>query len=370
MVEAKLMQHAYAVIMAGGGGTRLWPLSRQSRPKQMLTLIEERSLFQIAVQRLRALLPPERILVVTSQQQAVELKTHAPELPTENYILEPQPRGTAAAIGLAAAALGQRDPQAVMIVLTADHYIGNESGFHRYLEAAVALAQTGPLVTLGIDPAFPATQYGYIQMGELLGEYSGFVAHKVKRFKEKPSLQEAETMLASGDHAWNSGMFIWSIARIMQEFSQQMPDLYDALQKVAAAMGTPNYEDVIAHEWPRIAAQTIDYGVMEHAANVAVIPARELAWNDVGSWTSLFEVLPADGNGNLTLHPHHHDLDSHSSLVLGASNADERLIVTVGVHDLVVVDTGDVLLICTRERAQDVRKVIEELKEKGLQRYL
>lgn len=364
------MLHAYAVIMAGGGGTRLWPLSRQSKPKQMLTLIEERSLFQIAVQRLQALLPPERILVVTSQQQAAELKAHAPELPAENYILEPQPRGTAAAIGLAAAALSQRDPQAVMIVLTADHYIGNEAGFHRYLEAAVALAQTGPLVTLGIQPTFAATQYGYIQLGESLGEFGGFVAHKVKRFKEKPNQQEAEGMIAAGDHAWNSGMFIWTIERIMQEFAQQMPDLYTTLQAVAAAMGTPGYADVIAHEWPRIAAQTIDYGVMEHAANVAVIPAKELAWNDVGSWTSLFEVLPADTNGNLALHPHHHDLDSHNSLVHGASNTAERLIVTVGVKDLVVVDTGDVLLICTRERAQDVRKVIEVLKEKGLQKYL
>lgn len=364
------MLHAYAVIMAGGGGTRLWPLSRQSRPKQMLTLIEERSLFQIAVQRLQALLPPERILVVTSQQQAAELKTHAPELPAENYILEPQPRGTAAAIGLAAAALGGRDPQAVMIVLTADHYIGNEAGFHRYLEAAVALAQTGPLVTLGIQPTFAATQYGYIQMGESLGEFGGFVAHKVKRFKEKPNEDEAQAMIAAGDHAWNSGMFIWTIERIMQEFAQQMPDLHATLHKVAAAINTPAYAGVIEHEWPRIAAQTIDYGVMEHAANVAVIPAKELAWNDVGSWTSLFEVLPADTNGNLGLHPHHHDLDSHNSLVHGASNAAERLIVTVGVKDLVVVDTGDVLLICSRERAQDVRKVIEALKEKGLQRYL
>ncbi|MCW5873891.1 MAG: mannose-1-phosphate guanylyltransferase [Anaerolineales bacterium] len=364
------MQHAYAVIMAGGGGTRLWPLSRQSRPKQMLTLIEERSLFQIAVQRLQALLPPERILVVTSQQQADELKTHAPELPAENYILEPQPRGTAAAIGLAAAALGQRDPQAVMIVLTADHYIGNESGFHRYLEAAVELAQAGPLVTLGIEPTFAATQYGYIQMGASLGEFSGYVAHQVKRFKEKPNVEEAEAMLASGDHVWNSGMFIWTIERILQEFAEQMPDLHTTLQKVSAAWGTPQFDEVIAHEWPRIAAQTIDYGVMEHATNVAVIPAKELAWNDVGSWTSLFDVLPADANGNLALHPYHHDLDSHNSLIHGASNTPERLIVTVGVKDLVVVDTGDVLLICSRERAQDVRQVIEALKEKGLQRYL
>jgi mannose-1-phosphate guanylyltransferase len=361
-------KNTFAVIMAGGGGTRLWPLSRQSRPKQMLPLIEERTLFQIAVQRLRTLFPADHILVVTSMEQCAQLQSQAAELPKENFLLEPQPRGTAAAIGLAAAFLQSRHPGAVMAVLTADHYIGNEDGFHRVLEAAIQLAEKGKLVTLGISPTYAATQYGYIQMGASLGLFAGFEAFEVKRFKEKPDEPEAEKLIKSGEHAWNSGMFIWQVERIWQEFSRQMPELAKTLDKIRVAWDKPDFEETLNYEWPRIAAQTIDYGIMEHAGDLAVIPAKELAWNDVGSWTSLFEVLKADGQGNLILHDQHLDFDSWNSLV--HSNGQDRMIVTVGVKDLVVVDTGDVLLICSRDRSQDLRKVIELLKEKGLQRYL
>ncbi|MCW5876602.1 MAG: mannose-1-phosphate guanylyltransferase [Anaerolineales bacterium] len=358
----------YAVIMAGGGGTRLWPLSRQAVPKQMLPLIADSTLFQTAVQRLQRVFPPERILVVTSRQQAAQLQEQAPELKPENFLLEPQPRGTAAAIGLAAACLQARDPGAIMAVLTADHYIGNESEFERYLLAAHQLAEGGQLVTLGIEPTYPATQFGYIQLGEALGEVGGFTAHKVLRFKEKPAAAEAAEMLAQGGYAWNSGMFIWKVSRIWEEFQQHMPELHQTLEKIAAAWGGPDFEAVLAHEWPRIAAQTIDYGVMERAAEVTVIPARDMGWNDVGSWDSLFEVLKVDTNGNLVLSERHLDIDSRNILI--HSNGQERMVVTVGVEDIVVVDTGDVLLICSRERSQDLRKVIELLKEKGLQQYL
>ncbi|MEX2161759.1 MAG: mannose-1-phosphate guanylyltransferase [Anaerolineales bacterium] len=358
----------YAVIMAGGGGTRLWPLSRQSRPKQMLQLIDDATLFQMAVRRLERRFPPERILVVTNAAHCIELQQQAPELAKENFLLEPQPRGTAPAIGLAAAFLHSRHPGAVMAVLTADHYIGDKGEFGRYLLAAHDLALQDHLVTLGIEPTYPATQYGYIQMGDSLGLAGDFEAFTVQRFKEKPELAEAQQMLADGHYAWNSGMFIWKVDRILAEFEQQMPKLHAALLKISRAWGQPDFETVLTYEWPRISAQTIDYGIMEHAKDVAVIPARNMAWNDVGSWSSLFEVLKLDGNGNLVLHKHHVDFDSRNSLV--HSNSEERMIVTVGVHDLVVVDTGDVLLICDKTRSQDLRKVIELLKEKGLQRYL
>jgi len=354
--------------LAGGGGTRLWPLSRQSRPKQMLPLIEERTLFQIAVQRLRTLFAADHILVVTSMQQCAQLQSQAAELPQENFLLEPQPRGTAAAIGLAVAFLKSKHPGAVMVVLTADHYIGNEDGFHRVLEAAMQLAEKGKLVTLGIAPTYAATQYGYIQTGASLGDFGGFEAFDVRRFKEKPDEAEAQKLIDSGDHTWNSGMFIWQVERIWQELNRQMPQLAKTLDKIRVAWGRPDFEKTLNYEWPRIATQTIDYGIMEHASDVAVIPAKELAWNDVGSWTSLFEVLKADGQGNLVLHDQHLDFDSWNSLVY--SNGQDRMIVTVGVKDLVVVDTGDILLICARDRSQDLRKVIELLKEKGLQRYL
>lgn len=358
----------YAVIMAGGGGTRLWPLSRQATPKQLLPLIADSTLFQTALKRLQRVFSPEHILVVTNQQQAARLQEQAPELKPENFLLEPQPRGTAAAIGLAAAYLQARDPGAVMAVLTADHYIGNEAEFERYLLAARQLAEQGHLVTLGIEPSYAATQFGYIQLGAALAEVDGYTAYKAQRFKEKPAAAEAEAMLVEGGYAWNSGMFIWQVARIWQEFQRHMPELHEALEKISAAWNQTDFATVLAYEWPRIAAQTIDYGVMEQAADVAVIPARDMAWNDVGSWSSLFEVLEVDASGNLVLSERHLDIDSRNVLI--HSNGQERMVVTVGVENMVVVDTGDVLLICSKERAQDLRKVIELLKEKGLQQYL
>ena len=363
-----MVENFYAVIMAGGGGTRLWPLSRQSRPKQMLQLVDDLSLFQMAVRRLENLFPPERILVVTNAQHAVELKSQVPELSAENFLLEPRPRGTAAAIGLAAAFLHKQQPGTVMAVLTADHYIANQAEFHRHLLAAQELALQGHLVTLGVEPTYPATQYGYIQMGESLGEVGGYPAYQVQRFKEKPEAAEAQRMLEAGNFAWNSGMFIWKTERIWEEVRQHLPDLHKALEAISDAWVEPEFEKVLNDVWPRIASQTIDYGVMEHATDVAVIPAKGLGWNDVGSWSSLFEVMAVNGDGNVIIHDQHYSLDSHNSLVHG--HGQERIIVTLGIEDLVVVDTGDVLLICSKNRSQDLRKVIELLKEKGLQKYL
>ena len=363
-----MTENYYAVILAGGGGTRLWPLSRQSRPKQMLQLIDDLTLFQVAVKRLETLFSPERILVVTNQQHSIELRKQAPELLEKNFLLEPQPRGTAPAIGLTAAFLRKHAPDAVMAILTADHYIGNEAEFRNHLLAAKELAEQGHLVTLGIDPTFPATQYGYIQMGDSMGVVAGYPAYIVQRFKEKPDAVEAQRMLDAGHYAWNSGMFVWKSKHIWSEFAQQMKKLHAALEKISNAWGTPDFDQVLNYEWPRIAAQTIDYGIMEHAKDVVVIPAKGMEWNDVGSWSSLFEVLGADEHGNLVRHEMHFDFESRNSLVHG--NGQDRMIVTVGVQDLVVVDTGDVLLICSKERSQDLRKVIELLKEKGLQRYL
>ncbi len=354
--------------MAGGGGTRLWPLSRQARPKQMLPLIEDRTLFQTAVQRLSGLFPPERIVVVTSKGQSEELRKQSPELPASNFLIEPEPRGTAAAIGLVAAHLQTKHPGAIMVILTADHYIGNEVEFHRHLESAVELANEGKLVTLGIEPSYPATLYGYIQQGRPLGKRGDYETFEVKRFKEKPSKEEAERMIAGGDHTWNSGMFIWKAQRIWEEFELQMPDLHAALVKIQKVWGTLELGEVLGYEWPRIAAQTIDYGVMENARDVAVIPAKDMDWNDVGSWNSLFDVLELDDSGNLIIGEKYLGIDSRNSLV--HSNGQGRMIVTVGVSDLVVVDTGDVLLICSKESSQDLRKVIARLKENGLENYL
>jgi mannose-1-phosphate guanylyltransferase len=353
----------YAVIMAGGGGTRLWPLSRQSKPKQMLRLIDERSLFQVAVQRLAGVFPSERILIVTVADQAAELRQQAPEIPADNFLLEPMPRGTASVIGLAGVVLQERDPDAMMAVLTSDHFIGNEVKFEQLLQAAMQVAQDGYLVTLGIEPNTPSTAYGYIQLGESVGTYHGLNVYHALRFKEKPDGSQAISMLASGDHAWNSGMFVWRVNQIMEEFARQMPDLSARLETITQSWNTPDRKTVLKQEWPQIEAETIDYGIMEGARKVAVIPAEGLNWSDVGSWDSLFDVLTPDGDGNIVLSGQHIGLETSNSLVY--HNDQDRLVVTIGIEDLVVVDTGDVLLVCHKEEAQKVRQVVHQLRADG-----
>jgi len=355
-----MQDNYYAVIMAGGGGTRLWPLSRATKPKQMLQLIDDQSLFQIAVRRLAGEFPAERILIVTIADQADELREQAPEIPAENFILEPMPRGTASVIGLAGIVLQERDPDAVMAVLTADHFIGNEDKFLRLLRAAYQVAQDDYLVTLGIEPTAPATGYGYIHQGELIGQTDQLNVYQVLKFKEKPDLAQAKTMLESGDHAWNSGMFVWQVNQIMDEFARQMPDLSARLGKISRARHTPESEMVINQEWPAIKPETIDYGIMEGARNVAVIPAEGLRWNDVGSWDSLFDVFEPDKDGNIVIGGQHILCETQDSLVY--QNQDQRLIVTIGVENLVVVDTGDVLLVCHKDATQKVRQVVSQLR--------
>jgi mannose-1-phosphate guanylyltransferase len=361
------MEHTYAVIMAGGGGTRLWPVSRKNRPKQMIPLVENRTLFQATVQRLDGLFPPERILVVTVEGQAAELMAQVPDLPRENFLLEPEARGTASAIGLAAAILNRRDPQAIMASLHSDHFIRNNDLFGLLLRVASDVAKKDYLVTLGITPTYPAVAYGYIQRGELLPEQFGYPAYRVLRFKEKPDQNAAHEMLRAGDHSWNSGMFIWRTSRIMAEFGRQMPELKSVLDELAGAWGTPHFETRLGQLWPALETETIDYGILENAEKLAVIPAGGLDWSDVGSWDSLFDVLLPDEHGNIVFSGHHIALDTHNSLVYG--NRDNRLIVTIGVDDLVVVDSGDVLLVCRRDEAQKVRQMVLNLKNSGSEHY-
>jgi mannose-1-phosphate guanylyltransferase len=361
------MKHTYAVIMAGGGGTRLWPISRKKHPKHLLPLLGERTLFQGALDRLDGFIPPERILVVTTADQAEELHKQAPQLYQSNFLIEPQPRGTASVVGLAAAVLMKRDPEAAMLVLTSDHYIRNNDLFRLVMRVAVQVARKNYLVTLGIAPTFPATGYGYIQRDAALPEKFDYPAYRVMQFTEKPDEARARAMLASGDHSWNSGMFIWRVDRILDEFARQMPDLKAALDRIGAAWGTPEQYAVLGSEWPRLKAETIDYGIMEHAANVAVLPAGGLDWSDVGSWESLFDVLLPNENGNVVVNSEHMLLDTHDSLVY---STEKKLVVTIGLDDLIIVDSSDALLVCRRDRAQQVRQVIENLKKSQQEEYL
>ena len=358
-----MFENYYAVIMAGGGGTRLWPLSRKNRPKQMLALGEERSLFQIAVDRLEGIFSPDRIFVVTVEEQAKSLQKQRPEIPVENYLLETMPRGTASVVGLAATVLGKRDPDAVMAVLTADHIIGNLKLFQQILTAAYQVARGNHLVTLGITPTFPATGYGYIKKGKPLGEHQGLESFRVLEFTEKPGLPEAEGMIASGDYSWNSGMFFWRTDQILEEISRQMPELSSQLEQIAKVWDTKDQEKTVRKVWPEIKPQTIDFGIMENAKNVAVIPASGLEWNDVGSWEALFDVLSAGDDGNIIEGGEGISLDTTNTLVFTHDNP--RTVVTIGAEHLIIVDTGDILMVCDRYQAQDVRKVVKRLEEEG-----
>lgn len=362
-----MFENLYAVIMAGGGGTRLWPVSRRNRPKQMIPLVADWTLFEATVRRLEGLLPPEHILVVTVPSQVDVLRAQAPQIPTENYLLEPAPRGTASVVGLAAVVLQKRDPSALMVVLPSDHFIRNRDLFHLLLRVASEVAEQGYLVTLGVTPTYPATSYGYIESGESLPGDFTYPVYRAVRFREKPDEKQAREMILSGRYSWNSGMFIWKVERILQEIGLHMPDLKTGLDRLSEAWGTPHQAETLERIWPNLQTETIDYGVMEHADNVAVLPAGGLGWSDIGNWDSLFDVLIPDGDGNIVFAGHHIPLETHNSLVYGAGN--DRLVVTIGVDDLIIVDTRDVLLICRRDQAQKVRQIVASLKNSDQEQY-
>ncbi|MBG0787896.1 MAG: NTP transferase domain-containing protein [Anaerolineaceae bacterium] len=363
-----MYENFYAVIMAGGSGTRLWPLSRKGQPKQSLAIDGENTLFQQAVQRLSGLFPQERILVVTVADQVAQLSAQVPTIPEENYIIEPLPRGTASVVGLAAMAIQSRDPQGSMAILTADHLMRNAEHLRQLLKAAYQVAQKDYLVTLGITPTFPATGYGYIEKGEALGTFEGVKAFRVQAFKEKPQLDVAEKLVVDGHHVWNSGMFIWQVATVMAEFERQMPDLYAKLKKIEGAWQNEQPKGMIEAVWPTIQPQTIDYGIMEHAEKVAVIPSIDLGWNDVGSWESLFDALDPDESGNIVLRGQPITFDTSGTLICG--DHQDRLIVTVGVQDLIIIESGNAILVCDRKQAQRVRDVVNYLKQDGREDYL
>jgi len=354
----------HALIMAGGFGTRLWPLSRRNRPKQSLKLVGERTMFEHAVDRIAPIFQPEQILVVTGTEHVASLKAQAPELPPENFIVEPEGRGTAPAIGLGAIHLRRQDPEATMVVLTADHFIADAERFRRVLTAAAQVAADNHLVTLGISPSFPSTGYGYIKQGQSLGIVEDFPIFEVERFTEKPSMETAFHMVESGEYSWNSGMFIWQVDRIIEEFQCQMPEFYVHLAEVEATLGTPGYEAALNRVWPQVTKQTIDYGVMEGADDVAVIPV-DIGWSDIGSWTSLLELLPTDQDGN-TVVGSHVGIDTHDTLVFGG----KRLVATIGLEGMVIVDTEDALLVCPSDREQEVRAIVRQLERENQEEYL
>lgn len=362
-------EHYYAAIMAGGGGTRLWPLSRRSRPKQSLALIGNRTLFQVAVDRVRPLIPVERIFVMTGVDQADMLKEQYPDIPEGNFLLEPEPRGTAAAIGLAAVHIENADTEGTMACLTADHFIKDEAAFRDTLLGALTGANGGGLFTLGIQPTAPDPSYGYIHKGEPAGEFAGHKAYSVLAFKEKPDVELAREYVQDGDYLWNSGMFFWRADAILKEIGQQLPDLHRGLKEIQAVLDTTKATEVVSREWNRFENITIDYGVMEAAHDVYVLPASDLGWVDVGDWGRLFDIL-ADDDEDVLAPDTDLVLDSTSSMIVKGGGADDKLVAVLGVKNLIVIETDDVLLVCNRQNAEKVKRIVEQLKKEGREQYL
>ncbi len=354
------MDHNYALIMAGGGGTRLWPLSRRDRPKQVLPLTEDRTMFQVTVQRLNGLVPPDHIYVVTGRELAEALQQNAPRVPPENFITEPEGRDSGPAAGLGTLHIMQRDPEAIIAVFSADHHIANETRFVEALRCAYRYAAEGYILTLGIRPSFAATGFGYIQRGELIDQACDFNIYRSRGFTEKPDEATATVFLSSGTYSWNAGIFIWKATTAMAEFERQQPEMYAMLKQI---IDEPSCLDTL---WKQMKRIQLDYAIMEGAQDVAVIPV-DIGWSDVGTWAALFEILASDENGNITRSSFngHIQIDTHQTLIVS-----DRMVVTIGVDDLVIVDTEDALLVCHRDRAQDVKDVVRQLKDRGEDRHL
>lgn len=356
----------YALIMAGGGGTRLWPLSRKSRPKQMLPLVEDRTMFEVSVERLDPLIPPERIFVVTGREQVEQLIACAPQVPKENFVVEPFGRDSGPAAALGIMHIRQRDPNAVIAILGADYHIADTAKFQRVLTSAGELAEQHYIVTLGVSPAYPSTGFGYIKRGEPLCTLCEFQAYLSEGFTEKPDSQTAVEFVLSGLYSWNSGMFICTADQIVSELTRQQPVMSAQFEEIARCIGTPCYDETISRIWPEIQRISLDYAVMEKAERMAVIPV-DMGWSDIGSWAALYEVLGGDLDGNIARGngQGHVQIDTKQTLVIS-----NRMVVTIGIEDIVIVDTDDVLLVCNRDRTQDVRQVVKQLKDKGQDIYL
>ena len=355
----------HAVIPAGGSGTRLWPLSRAANPKFLHALTgTDRSLLQATVDRLGALAPPERIHVVTGGVHAAAVARQLHVVPAENIVAEPGPRDSAPAVGLAAALIARREPDAVMGSFAADHLVADPNAFADVVRVAIDAAADGYLVTVGITPTGPATGYGYIRHGAPL-RVAGALA--VTEFKEKPSAAAAASYVESGEYVWNAGMFVWTVGALLDELERQLPELHAGLARIADAWDQPDRDEVLAEVWPTLPKISVDHGIMEGAAargRVATVPGA-FGWNDIGDWDTLGEILPADPDGNVLVTGAPDALfttDTKGAVVVAGAG---RTVALLGLRDIVVVDTPDAVLVCPRERAQQVKGIVDELKSRG-----
>ena len=363
----------YAVIPAGGSGTRLWPLSRAGHPKFLHPLTgTDASLLQATVDRLAPLAAPEKVLVVTGVAHAAEVSRQLVAVPVENIIVEPSPRDSCAAIALAAAVIARREPEALMGSFAADHLISDGLGFITVIEQAMAGARQGLLMTLGITPTRPETGYGYVQCGGPVGDGAVLA---VEEFKEKPSYDVAESYVKSGNYLWNAGMFVWRVDVFLNELARQQPQLHAGIARITQAWDSPSREEVLGEVWQTLPRISVDYAVMEGAATVGKVGTvpGDFGWNDVGDFHTLGEVLAADNAGNVVVG---HDATGKQSVLLRETENlvvvpnSGRLVAALGVRDLIIVDTPDAVLVCPRDRAQEVKSLVDDLRNKGEMHYI
>lgn len=342
--------------MAGGRGERFWPKSRNSHPKQFLSLTKDgETMIQKTVKRLLPLVDAEDIFIVTNSAYIGLVHEQLPDVPQENILAEPCARNTAPCIAFAAAVISRKYDDAVMLVLPSDHLISYEDLYADILKKAVAVSLEGEnLVTIGITPTYPETGYGYINFGKEAGN-----AYEVERFVEKPNLATAKEYLASGKYLWNSGMFVWKISSIMANLKKFMPDIYDGALRIGAAFGTESYSDVLEREFTAFTSESIDFGIMEKASDIYTIPGS-FGWDDVGNWLAVERINDVDDNKNY-IEGNVISIGSERTTVCGG----KRLIAAVGVEDIIIVDTDDAVLICSKNNTQDVKKVIARLNEQG-----
>jgi mannose-1-phosphate guanylyltransferase len=356
------MLHVHAVILAGGSGTRFWPASRRLMPKQLLPLAGRpgEALIAATVRRLEPLVAPENVWIATGQSLAEATAAALPRIPRAQILAEPVARNTAPPIGWAAAVIARTDPDAMLAVLPADHYIADEPGFLRIVERALRAADEGWLATVGIVPTRPETGYGYIEVGESIGEGANAVA----RFVEKPDRARAQQFLDGRKHLWNAGMFFFRARTMRAAMAKHLPELAAGLDRLDAAAAAGDEARVLADEFPKMPSISIDHGVMEKADHIAVVPGS-FGWNDVGSWEVAWELAARDERGN-ALPAGSVAVDATNNLVVDlARGAARKRFALLGVRDLVVVETDDAVLVMPRERAQDVRAVVDALKERG-----
>jgi mannose-1-phosphate guanylyltransferase len=358
------MSTTYGVIMAGGVGARFWPLSRERKPKQFLSIFGDESLIEMTYNRLRRIVEKDNIFVVTNEIQRQAINELLTELPEENILSEPIGRNTAPCIGLAAVHIKHRDPDATMVVLPADHIIQDVDEFSRVVSNAVLVAnETRHLVTIGIKPTRPETGYGYIQYIEENEKKNPYVlkgAYRVKTFAEKPNLSTAERFLESGDFLWNSGMFIWNVDIILHEIHNQLPELHDGLGMITDVIGKREYAPTVDQVYRMIRGISIDYGVMEKAEHVYVLRG-DFGWSDVGSWDEVYRVSSKDRYGN-AIHGRAIARNSMNNLI----HAHNRTVAVFGINDLIVVETEDAILVCKRGESQDVKEIVDYIRRKHI----